>query len=80
MDAPQDLVRPMLNTPVGHQTEIADELLIRGIARVNASQAANQVVMECVYADPLPLCREDWLRLLRIWESLRVRAYALAHN
>jgi hypothetical protein len=70
-----DFVRPMLNTPVEQQTEIAYELIDTVTARVESGRHYNRMLMgRAYYHDGFRLYSpQDWMTLLRIWETLQAR-------
>jgi len=70
-----DFVRPMLSTPVGRRAEIADDFMHLVMARVEAGRKSTRMLMSHAYRnDAFRLYSpQDWMTLLLIWETLRVR-------
>jgi hypothetical protein len=66
-------VRPMLNSRVDDDTTLADEFVARAIARVDAGRVANKIVVGiCTAAGP-SFTADNWILLMRIWETLNNR-------
>ena len=68
-----DFVKPMLNAPGGHSAEIVDDFMVK--ARVEAARQSTRMLMSRAYYNEAfrLYSPEDWMRLLLIWETLRVR-------
>jgi hypothetical protein len=77
-----DFVKPMLNTPAGPLGEIGDEFLRMVTARVEAGRQSNRLLMGLeYYKNHFRLFSpEDWMRLLLIWETLRVKSWQREHQ
>jgi hypothetical protein len=79
-DSPNDFVRPMLNTPIGHSAPEADLLIAKVKARLDASHVANKILTGWVYTQTATSCTglsfEDWIRLMLIWQSLQNRSHS----
>jgi hypothetical protein len=77
-----DFVKPMLNTPAGPLSEIGDEFLRTVMARVEAGRQSNRLLMGLeYYKNHFRLFSpEDWMRLLLIWETLRVKSWQREHQ
>lgn len=73
-------IRPMLNTPIQNSTSVAEEFVAKATARVDAGRQANKILWRiswaCNEVFP-PFTRDDWVRLMLIWESLKVRSRSI---
>jgi hypothetical protein len=72
----------MLNTPTDPLGQASDEFLHTAMARVEAGRQSNRLLMGLEYYKNhfrlfLP---EDWMRLLLIWETLRVKSWQREHQ
>jgi hypothetical protein len=77
-----DFVGPILNSPAESPAEIGDEFVRRVMARVEAGRQANRLLMGLeYYKNHFRLFSpEDWMRLLLIWETLRVHSWQRDHQ
>jgi hypothetical protein len=77
-----DFVGPILNSPAEPPAEIGDEFVRTVMARVEAGRQSNRLLMgQEYYKNHFRLSSpEDWIRLLQIWETLRVRSWQREHQ